>query len=754
MIKRINHIKNFGVFQNYRRAGDIQDFANLNIIYGWNYSGKTTVSRIFQHFERTEKNPDYSTAQFELENHNGDKFNEQTQSIDDRIVRIFNADFVKDNLKWDGSSFDAIQVLLLGQDAIEAEKAIKEKTEKQNRYNKKKNEVNGVITKLNNDILNGLTNKASQIKTILQLVSAYTRTHIKSTFDAIKSNHKPHLLSTSDVNKLLSIATASNTDKLPILSSFSPTLSLTDNIEKVKALVKEVPELSKTIEYFIQNPEVANWVEKGLPIHTEKTSCEFCGNTLDKNRITDLMAHFSEDLKNHKAELTKLIESLTDSKINTPNCTQRDFYKDLWSKFDVVNDKLKKESIKNYNKQIENLIKITKTKFDKPFEKITELNKVIDCTSVLTVDIKNFNEVIASNTEQTNKFDTAKSKAIESLKKHYTAEFIDDIQLSKKKKKIKVYTSRVENFVKLYDALAIDIDQLEAKISKAQKGREQINTYISQFLGRDEIKVEVIKEEGKDRFTLKRENSKAKNLSEGEKTAIAFSFFLTKLKEITDFDKTIVYIDDPISSLDSNHIFQVNATLKGFFFCNKNDDDAWKLKCKQLFVSTHNFDFFTLLKELPTSKNFLKKFFYQVRRINKNESVIEKLPKSLQQYSSEYHFLFEELYKFNKSNNKGDYSTLMGIPNAVRRFVELYTYSRLPGNSSSTVDQRADKLWGEERSKRILKVLHYFSHANNIDRMIRNSDLICDIENAVADLMIELKLDEKHYAELKKSLKN
>ncbi|NQU85749.1 MAG: hypothetical protein HQ541_08315, partial [Mariniphaga sp.] len=62
-------------------------------------------------------------------------------------------------------------------------------------------------------------------------------------------------------------------------------------------------------------------------------------------------------------------------------------------------------------------------------------------------------------------------------------------------------------------------------------------------------------------------------------------------------------------------------------------------------------------------------------------------------------------------------------------------------------------LWGGERSKRILKVLHYFSHANSIDRMIRNSDLICDIENAVNDLMIELKKDEKHYEELKKSLK-
>lgn len=753
MIKRINYIKNFGVFKNYRKKGDIQDFANLNIIYGWNYSGKTTISRLFQHFEKKENNVDFEKAEFELEDYSGNKFNEKKLGIDNRVFRTFNSDFIKDNLKWDGSNFDAIQVLLLGEDAIEAENKIKKKKEKQNRYSEKEKEVNDVITRLENAVSDGLTNKASQIKTTLQLVSTYTKTQLKPTFDLIKPDYKSYLIPITEVVKLLPTATASDTDKLPILSEFNPTLSLTTNIEKVKELVNDIPGLSKTIDYFIQNPEVANWVEKGLPIHHEKSSCEFCGNTLEQDRISALMAHFSEDLKNHKIELTKLIDVLTNSKLTSPTYTQRDFYKGLWTDFNTANDALKKESIKDYNKQIENLIKIVKTKLDKPFEKITELKDVNNRSFQLETDIESYNKVIISNTEQTNKFDSAKKEAIELLKKHYTAEFIDEIELIKIEGKISRFKLRVENFIKLYITLTSDIDILEAEISQAQKGREQINAYISQFLGRDEIRVEVVKEDGKDRFTLKRENSEAKNLSEGEKTAIAFSFFLTKLKEIKDFDETIVYIDDPISSLDSNHIFQVNAILKSFFFSDKNSDDSWKLNCKQLFVSTHNFDFFTLLKELPASKKFLQKFFYQVRRINKNESVLEKLPKSLQNYSSEYHYLFEELYKFNKSDNKGDYATLMGIPNAVRRFVELYTYSRLPGGSSSTVDQRADNLWGTEKSKRILKVLHNFSHANNIDRMIRNSDLICDIENAVADLMVELENDEKHFGELKKSIR-
>lgn len=46
MIKRINRIKNMGVFSNYTRNSEIRDFEEKNIIYGWNYSGKTTVSRL------------------------------------------------------------------------------------------------------------------------------------------------------------------------------------------------------------------------------------------------------------------------------------------------------------------------------------------------------------------------------------------------------------------------------------------------------------------------------------------------------------------------------------------------------------------------------------------------------------------------------------------------------------------------------------------------------------------------------------
>ena len=88
-----------------------------------------------------------------------------------------------------------------------------------------------------------------------------------------------------------------------------------------------------------------------------------------------------------------------------------------------------------------------------------------------------------------------------------------------------------------------------------------------------------------------------------------------------------------------------------------------------------------------------------------------------------------------------------------RRFVELYTYAKYPDSINGTVDQRAERLFGVEKSKRILKVLHYFSHANNIERIASNTDLICDIEAAVDELtsLIEVQ-DPLHYEALKTAL--
>lgn len=87
------------------------------------------------------------------------------------------------------------------------------------------------------------------------------------------------------------------------------------------------------------------------------------------------------------------------------------------------------------------------------------------------------------------------------------------------------------------------------------------------------------------------------------------------------------------------------------------------------------------------------------------------------------------------------------LPNAARRFLELYSYAKYPDTKNATVDQRVDRIFGPEKSKRILKALHYFSHANSIERMAENNELMCDIEMAVKDLMTALEEDDPMHME-------
>ncbi|MBI1321124.1 MAG: AAA family ATPase [Candidatus Hydrogenedens sp.] len=50
MILRIDNLDDFGIYRSFQ-WGSLPSFAKNNLIYGWNYSGKTTLSRLFQVLE-------------------------------------------------------------------------------------------------------------------------------------------------------------------------------------------------------------------------------------------------------------------------------------------------------------------------------------------------------------------------------------------------------------------------------------------------------------------------------------------------------------------------------------------------------------------------------------------------------------------------------------------------------------------------------------------------------------------------------
>ena len=64
-VKRIDKIENFGIFSDYKSSENKpKEFGKHNIIFGWNYSGKTTLSRIFSSLEQGKLHDDYQAVSY------------------------------------------------------------------------------------------------------------------------------------------------------------------------------------------------------------------------------------------------------------------------------------------------------------------------------------------------------------------------------------------------------------------------------------------------------------------------------------------------------------------------------------------------------------------------------------------------------------------------------------------------------------------------------------------------------------------
>ena len=121
MLKSIQKIKGLGVFSNYAQPAGMAEFGVKNLIYGWNYSGKTTLSRLFGLLDAKKPNPELPSCSFSIDSDQG-VVTEANYQTCPHIVRVFNSDFVAENLNFAGTPFKPI--LLLGSESEAAQKEI------------------------------------------------------------------------------------------------------------------------------------------------------------------------------------------------------------------------------------------------------------------------------------------------------------------------------------------------------------------------------------------------------------------------------------------------------------------------------------------------------------------------------------------------------------------------------------------------------------------------------------------------------
>lgn len=214
-----------------------------------------------------------------------------------------------------------------------------------------------------------------------------------------------------------------------------------------------------------------------------------------------------------------------------------------------------------------------------------------------------------------------------------------------------------------------------SKITNIDQSVENINRWLG-LLGLHGF--ELLREEGQiPQYRLQRPQSQDKvfkSLSEGEKTLISFLYFLEVCNGELDAQSTkqksqrIVVIDDPISSLFHNYIYDVASLIRRHVLLPSN-------RFKQVIVMTHNLFFYhELMKLVEDDKRENEMALFKVSKAT--HSAIQTLSK--RDIKNDYHAFWHTI----KDALEGKASPAL-IPNMMRNILEYYF----------SFVQRKDKLW-------------------------------------------------------------
>ena len=744
MLLRINKLKNFGIYRDFSWQPAIPDFSHFNLIYGWNYSGKTTLSRAFRCLElgRIHNIEPIDEAEFEFLG-TGDSIykNDFAAKVS---VRVFNQDFIKENLKWDTDN-NIQPIVLLGEENIELQAVLViEKTNLDSMEQTLPTAIKLRATEQERINL-ALTNKAREIANSLHLTT-FIRTHLITLLDGMSLKSQDYILTKNDLREY-QIKATSLEQKPPIYFSLPHVTNLSELRNEVDVVLKKQCLSGDKIDKLLNDIKLSQWVEMGRNIHHGKDKCDFCSGPLPLNLISKLNNHFSKDYDELKAIIEACYSKVDGAIINLIGHfpSETSFYSDLQKEYLQCKSKLE-TSVAEFNKSIQIMLNEIINKEGKPFD-IIELDNFIDDKHDVEDCLKELRLIIDKNDKRTAGFETERLFAGKSVKAAYAAEFeVEEGYFA--------VVSKLASDQKLIDNLKADIKNKKAEIKSIEvrlldtvKGAEQVNTYLSKYFSKGDILIEA---NTSSQFKLKRGTEPAKNLSEGEKTAIGFAYFMASLEHNGNIlADTIVCLDDPISSLDSNHLFNTYAFIKDRFYKFRHDlagAEKHECLCKQLFISTHNYELLNLVKDWFGDMKEVKYSCYSIERAQSGGSKIKAMPKLIYSFKSEYAYLFSIIHSF-QINPSDEFAHLYNLPNIIRRFIE--TFSAFKFLSTKNIDQNLDQFITEGVAReRVRKFVHYNSHNIDTTRMLQLPNFAECIDIATIVLTSLEALDEAHYKAL------
>ncbi|PTX21552.1 AAA domain-containing protein [Pontibacter mucosus] len=214
-------------------------------------------------------------------------------------------------------------------------------------------------------------------------------------------------------------------------------------------------------------------------------------------------------------------------------------------------------------------------------------------------------------------------------------------------------------------------------------------------------------------------------------------------------NELIIVVDDPISSFDSNHLFNSYSFLK-----------AECESAKQLIILTHNFGYFRLVRDWILNKNKrdkpIKSRIYSIETTidNGRQSRIKNANQTLMSFNSEYHYIFFKLNAF-KETTELSLGEAFLVANLSRKLLESFLNFKFPKGRNDFSQLLAEAIKEDtHKREKIYRFINKYSHNAIIDVNDNSVDnLLGESSNIVTEVLgVVNNLDPIHFKEMESLL--
>jgi wobble nucleotide-excising tRNase len=604
---------------------------------------------------------------------------------------------------------------------------------------------NALSKKANEDFERFCADQAKAIKDALQVAGTdpyrnYNQAHYKkcvASFDQPQASAARALTDTrkAEIARLL---TQQPLDSIQLLNAWVESAQIHE--ADIKALLGESV-VAHVLDELKNNAELAVWIERGLSLHPEgdRAKCKFCGQSLPLQRIDELEGHFNDAVNNLKTRVMSKISLLeaAKSKLSRKLPSMLALYPQFQLSFQKGSEDFD-QSRKVMEQEYDLMISLLQQKATNLFMSVA-IPDTLPGLNNSTIESRN--SIIDQHNAETVQLSTTKKRACEEWE--HGAIFESHKEYTKKRLAVQDAADAVRELSERRQELSAKCKALEASLREHRRPAEELNSDLKSYLGHGDLSLEV-HETG---YNIMRGSSLADHLSEGERTAIAILYFLKSLEDSSfTLADGVVVIDDPISSLDERALFSAFSHIQ-----NKTKGAG------QVFILTHNFSFFRLVKRWFTSKNrrddqgnqTVKAAFYMLEcKAGQGDrtSTLSTLDKLLADYESDYQYLFSKVVEVARLSSSQNLEANYHIPNIARRLLESFLSFRFPyikDNFRQLLEQTG---FDPQKVDRIYRFCHAFSHADRIPGAEHDPNLLSETQDVMNDVLALMQYcDAGHY---------